>query len=239
MSQEPNAAAEIDGDPSEEQVLDYLMDHPDFLVRHPDLLQVMTPPGRWSGDGVVDMQQFILRQLREDIGDLRECAQGVIETSRNNLSVLTRTHAAVLALLVADDFDQLLRVVGEDLPLLLDVDVVTLGFEPPAFPSLSLVSPEVAALPPGAVDALLGGEERDAALIREVADDGTLFGAASDLVRSAALARLYPGSQVPMGLLALGSRRAAAFHPGQGTELLGFLARILERCVHACLETKD
>jgi uncharacterized protein YigA (DUF484 family) len=39
-----------------------------------------------------------------------------------------------------------------------------------------------------------------------------------------------------MGLLALGSRVEGRFDPSQGTELLGFLARILELCIRTWLE---
>ena len=85
----------------EDRVGAYLLEHPDFLVRHPHVLKAMTVPSRASGDGVVDMQHFMLERLREEIGDLRDCAQDVIETSRYNMSVQTRTHAAVLALLAA------------------------------------------------------------------------------------------------------------------------------------------
>jgi hypothetical protein len=48
--------------------------------------------------------------------------------------------------------------------------------------------------------------------------------------------RLRFNSQTPAGLLALGSRQEEKFHPGQGTELLQFLARALERCVRAWLD---
>jgi uncharacterized protein YigA (DUF484 family) len=55
-------------------------------------------------------------------------------------------------------------------------------------------------------------------------------------VRSAALARLHPARDVPVGLLALGSR-GDDFYSGQGTELVGFLARVLEFCIRRCRET--
>lgn len=220
---------------SEEQVISYLRRNADFLVRNPDLLQDLIPPAKWSGDGVVDMQQFILRQLRGEIDNLRETAQSVIETSRGNMSLQTRTHAAVLAMLNATDFAHLLRVVSDDLPLLLDVDVASVGFEPPPKPMAILSAPEVCRLPEGMVDAMMGSE-RESMLLSDMEDDGTLFGPGAGLVRSAAFTRLYPGGGMAVGLLGLGSRRPAAFHPSQGTELLIFLARVLERCIHEWVE---
>jgi len=45
---------------------------------------------------------------------------------------------------------------------------------------------------------------------------------------SSALVRLSPGGICPEGLLALGSRHGSTFHAGQGTELISFLARVIE-----------
>ena len=92
----------------------------------------MTPPARWSGDTVVDMQRYMVESLRGEIAGLRDCANEVIETSRANLAIQSRTHAAVLALVAAPDIDQLIRAVSDDLPILLDVDVAVLSIEPAA-----------------------------------------------------------------------------------------------------------
>ncbi|OHC74381.1 MAG: hypothetical protein A3G18_09125 [Rhodospirillales bacterium RIFCSPLOWO2_12_FULL_58_28] len=234
-----NAAAHgvtpVADEPSIEQVADYLRRHPDFLTR-PDVLEAMTPPGRWGeeGEGVVDMQRFMLVRLREEIDNLRDCAQDLIETSRANMSSQTRTHAAVLAMLSADDFNHFLRVLSDDLPLLLDVDAVTIAFEPPARPFPDLVSPYIGDMPEGAVDHFLTAG-REVVLLCNLTEDDSLFGSAGGLVRSAALARIRPGIKTPAGILALGSR-ANTFHPGQGTELVSFMARVTERCLYRWLE---
>ncbi len=222
---ENQAAGGISGD----DVGAYLDDHPDFFSDRLELLSRMAAPSRWSGDVVVDMQRFLADQRLGEIDDLRNCAQEVIETSRTNMTVQTRTHASVLAMLSATDVDHLLRVIDGDLPLLLDVDVVMVAFEPSGD-----FSAEVARLPQGGVDGLVGIDD-NVRLIRDVEGEmnggGSLFGAASGLVQSAALARLRPSLTVPPGLMALGARNSA-FGPGQGTELIGFLARVLEQCLH-------
>ena len=243
-------------DVSGDAVADYLRRHPDFFTDRLDLLSDMTAPDRWSGDSVVDIQRFQAERRLSEIDDLRNCAQEVIATSRSNMSVQTRTHAAVLAMLSAADLEHLLRIINDDLPLLLDVDVVTLcieapeGIEAPGSPESGpravpgkalgalLAMAEVQKLPRGGVDGILGAEE-NVRLLRDIKDGtevgGTLFGAAAGLARSAALARLRPGREIPAGLVAMGSRESA-FHPGQGTELIGFLARVLESCLHRLVE---
>jgi hypothetical protein len=90
-------------------------------------------------------------------------------------------------------------------------------------------------LPGNGVNSFLGAG-RNAVLMDDMLDDGTVFGAGAGLVRSAALARLQPGETTPPGLLALGSREATAFHPGLGSDLVAFLASVLEPCLHKLLE---
>ncbi len=231
------AMEDISGD----AVAGYLRRHPDFFTGRLDLLSEMSAPSRWSGDGVVDMQRYLAESRRGEIDDLRNCAQEVIETSRSNMSVQTRTHAAVLALMSATDVEQLMCVINDDLPLLLDVDVAVLGLEPPVSETgaLGAAPPEVLELAEGGVDRMLGADE-NVCLLRGLEDEKEyaefLFGAASGLVRSAVLLRLRAGSVVAGGVLALGSR-GDTFSPGQGTELAGFLARALELCLYRLAES--
>ena len=221
--------ATAEGGLDEDAVLAYLERNPDFLARHPDVLAGMMAPGRWSGDGVIDMQQFLLNRRSQEMAELRDAAEHVIETSRSNMSVQMRTHAAIISLLGAQSWDDLLHVVTHDWPLLLDVDAVSLGFETAGPDQARFMENDIHRLEAGYVDSIFeGGIE--VRLLRPVADDGTLFGAAAGLVRSAALARIHPGADWPAGVLALGAREVA-FHPGQGTELISFLCRVLEACI--------
>jgi uncharacterized protein YigA (DUF484 family) len=218
------------GDDGEaDRVEDYLLRHPDFFVARGELLRGLTAPPRWGGATVVDLHRYQVESLRGEMEGLRDCASEVIETSRANLAIQSRTHAAVLALVAAPDLEALLHVISEDLPIVLGVDVAVLAVER----GLS-VSPLVAGVrhcPTGAADTLLG-EGRDVRLLRHFGDDGTLFGAAAGLVRSAALARLACGPIAPAGILAFGSRADGGFHPKQGTELLRFLAKVVEVCLY-------
>ena len=222
------------GDPAHgmaaDSVADYLSRNPDFFTGRPDLLAGMEVPARFTGDGIVDMQRYQVERHRIEIEDLRNCAQEVIETSRSNMSVQTRTHAAVLAMIGVSNAAQLFRVIADDLPLLLDVDVVVLAFEESDSPAAAVKAAEVRRLGKGAVDALLGPDQ-NVRLYKEIKDDGALFGSASGLVRSAAVARIRPARRVPAGIVALGTR-GASFRPSQGTELIGFLARVMESCLY-------
>ena len=135
-------------------------------------------------------------------------------------------HKAVLAILAATSFEQLLQTATTDLAMLLDVDVVTIGVESSTVPPGRLTLHGIRLLKAGAVDALLG-PERGALLRADAPGETVLFGAAAGLVRSQALLRLGFGRGAPVGLLCIGTRQPGRFHPGLGTELLIFLARVI------------
>jgi len=222
---------------SSEQVTNYLSKNPNFFRDNPDILQSILIPSRWSGDGVADMQKFMLEQLRSEIDNLRDCAQDVIETSRLNMSVQTRTHTAVLGLLSATSFEHLINVIKKDFPLLLDIKVAIIGFEDGCLPETDLHNSLINNYLPGEINQLIGSD-KEVTLVQNMKDDGSIFGADAELVHSAALVRLQPALTNCTGLLALGGRDSV-FYPGQGTELICFIARVLERCIDQCRMISD
>jgi len=218
--------------PDERQVEAYLQAHPDFLVRHPDLLLSLSPPSRWGGDdGVLDMQVFMIDRLRDEVERVKGAAEHLIHTSRSNMSIQTRTHKAVLSILGAESLSDLVEAVSDDLPTLLDVDVATLCFETPDSALPALVAPRLLGLPAGRVAKIMGGPDRDCALTEEMPGDPLLFADGAGLVQSSAVVRISPGGTCPDGVMALGSRDGRTFHAGQATELITFLGRVVERCV--------
>jgi uncharacterized protein len=208
------------------EVLAYLRRHPDFLDDHPEAVRLLRGPSRELGEEVHDFQHFLIERLRNDMTRVAQEHRALIAASRGNLASQGRVHKAVLAILVASSFEQLLQTVTTDLAVLLDVDVVTIGVESTATPSARLSLQGIRLLKAGAVDALLGAE-RGVLLRADAPGDLTLFGSAAGLVRSQVLLRLSFGRGAPAGLLCIGARKPGRFHPGTGTELLAFLARAL------------
>lgn len=223
----PVPGAQRGHEPSAAEVAAYLCTHPDFLVEHPELVAVLTPPEIRRGDNILDFQHFMMERLRTDLARIKGQQRALIATSRSNLSSQNRIHAAVLALMEATSFEQLLQVVTTDLVVFLDVDVVTIGVESAAEPHPRLPLPGIRLLSPGMVARILG-PERPVLLNSDIEGEPRLFGDAAGLVRSEALLRLTLSEEGPPGLLCIGTRRPDRFHPGQGTELLCFLARALE-----------
>lgn len=232
MARKRDDAVLTEPPPSDEQVADYLRRNPDFLLRHTELVLSLTPPSRWpDAEGVVDLQVFMIDRLKEEIDRIKGAAEHLIHTSRSNMSTQNRTHEAVLALLSADDMAALAQVVAEELPPMLDVDVATLCFEATDRALPALAAPGILRMPKGSVDRMLGGADRDCALSEQMPGDPLIFGDGAGLVESSALVRLDPEGDAPAGVLALGSRHNRTFHSGQGTELITFLAHVVETCV--------
>lgn len=219
-------------------VVAHLQQNPDFLLRHPELVRLLTPPSRFEAveesDSVVDMQGFMVSRLQSDLARARDNHDALISSARSNLASQDQVHRSVLAVLDARDFEHFINIVTNELPLILDVDTVTLCVESDGHDGPS-TTPGVRAMTRGAVDRLLGDDTR--ILLRDrISDAEVVHGPAAGLVASDALARLAVSPKAPLALLAIGCREPDRFHSGQGTELLGFLAGVLERCLGRWLD---
>ncbi len=221
--------------PSAAQIIAYLRRHPDFLLRHPELLDSQMAPSRHRDSGVVDLQQAMVEKLRHDVTRLRAEQDEIIANSRDNLVTQERIHKAVLALLEAESFEHFIEIITGDLVLLLDVDVVCLCIERTEAKARRPAIDGLEILAPGTVDRVLG-KHHQVLLRDDTIGNAEIFGAAAELVRSDALLRLRPSSSAPVGLLAFGTKHPGYFHPGQATELLSFLSRIIEFGIRAWLD---
>jgi len=225
-------------EPTPAQVAAYLRRHPDILLRYPDVLDGLKPPMKRRGDGVVDLQHFMVERLRTEIQRLRSDQDDLVAVSRDNISTQGRVHKAVLALLAAPSFEHLIEVVTTDFAVLLDVDVVSLCIEGSDEPLPRIGMGGVHLLEPGSINRLLG-HKRAVMLRADAAPEESVFGGAASLVRSDAMVRLSIGSTAPAGLLAFGTRHPGFFNGNQGTELLTFLARVLEHCIRGWLDLPE
>jgi uncharacterized protein YigA (DUF484 family) len=218
------------------QVVAYLRRHPDFLARHPELLDLQLSPGRHGGDGVVDLQQFMVERLRGEINKLRGEQDEILANTRDNISTQERIHKAVVELLEAESFEQFIDIITGDLGLLLEVDVVSLCVELSDHTAKRPKHEGIQFLSRGSVDRLLGGKDKHVVLRDEAVGDPEIFGPAAELVRSDALLRLNISSHAPAGLIAFGARHPGYFHAGQGTELMSFLGRVMEFGIRTWLD---
>ena len=221
------------------QVIDYLRRHPDFLNRHPEALENQSAPERELGAGVADFQSALIQRLRADVAGHSARQRELIDTSRANLTIQARVHECVLALLDARSFEKVIETVATDLTVLLDLDVVALGIESDDETwSAGEGGQGLRVVPHGTVDAIFG-EAGDLILGSGVEGQAEAFGEAADLVRSAALVRLEISPTTAPAFIAFGSRDPEKFHLGQATELIGFLATVLESVIRGWLSLPE
>ncbi len=69
------------------EVAAYLRCHPDFLTDNPDLVEVLTPPPAHCGEGIVDLQRFLVERLRQQISELSGANESLIAVGRANMVV--------------------------------------------------------------------------------------------------------------------------------------------------------
>lgn len=214
-----------------DKVKAYLKRHPDFLIRHPELVGVLAPPSKQRGENVLDMQHFMIDRLQGSLARAEATRDDVIAASRSNLSSQGRIHRAVLELLEARSFEEFIEVVTSDFVNLLDIDLASLCVETVKDGKMAhATTGGVRVLKRGSV-ALLMGKSGDVVLRSEIRGEAMIYGAAASVVRSDALLRLAMGPHAPAGLLALGSRDTQHFGPRQGKELLQFLGGVLSRLI--------
>jgi uncharacterized protein len=219
--------------PSEDAVAAYFRDRPEALLARPEICAALGLTAAIRPDGAIELQRVLIEKLRSELEQVRARYDGLLAVGRHNLAAQSRVHAAVLALIEAKSFEHLVHVATEELVEIMDLDAVSLCIERCDESLPRRVASHIRLIEPGTVERELG--DRGVILRGPVPPEPELFGPAAPLVRSSALLRLAPHPDVPLGLLALGSRRAREFQPGRSTELLSFLAQGFEASIRGWL----
>jgi uncharacterized protein YigA (DUF484 family) len=116
--------------PQAAEISAFLAAHPEYLREHPEVFDHLAPERRELGTGVVDMQGFLIEKLRADNARLQVLHDDLLAAGRANLTSQSRIHGAVLSLLEARSFRELMEVTTTDLAIKLDVDIIVLGVAP-------------------------------------------------------------------------------------------------------------
>ncbi|MBR9824572.1 MAG: DUF484 family protein [Alphaproteobacteria bacterium] len=205
------------------QIRAILMEHPDIVREDAELFSLIIAPS--SDEGVVDLASVAREKLIAELRQLKAINSSIVETARANLAIQSQIHTAVLALLEVDSLQALDRKLASRLTGALGVDVCRILIEGHA----PLPDGEcILAAAEGFVGDVLGEKvERLGLVDPERAHE--LYGQQGARMRSQALVRLdFQGRD---GVFALAARDPQLFQFGQGTELLNFLARAVERLV--------
>lgn len=193
-----------------EDVENWLLAHPDFLARRPELYLALEPPQRVHGERMADHMAAMLAAARVHIREVD--AEVQLNNRQPNPGFAARAAEAVLALMRAPDA---LECVARQWPAILGVDACHVGCE-------TVQRKHVVRLATGTLSQLLP-PGRDAVIRSAPLHVEPLHKEAAPVIRRDALARVpAPGGQ-PM-LLAIGARDAEML-PAAAVESIAFLGR--------------
>ncbi|MEE2932276.1 MAG: DUF484 family protein [Pseudomonadota bacterium] len=216
-------------------VVEYLRNEPNFFSRHPEALTAISSPDSGQGDGVINFQSVVINKLRDSAEEFKQERKDLLLTARTNQQSLSRIHECVLAVLASKSFEQVIHTVTTDFAVMLDLDMVVLCIEADDEKIRLLDTRGLVVLPKGEIERYLGAEK----LVRlrgDITGEKQIFGAGASLIRSEAIVRLNISSVTPPSLIAFGSRDPLRFDSGQSTELVAFLACVLEHVISTWLD---
>ncbi len=211
----------------------WLRKNPNFFYENPSVFIELKTPSPEIEEGVVDMQRFILDRTKADLLKLKRREKHLLATMEDNVAGQKKVHNAVIAIIAETDIHGINNVIRTKLPQLLDIETAVLCIEEPSALALAGANP----IGTGGILNLFGKQSR-ILLQSQTPGEPIIFGDASDRVKSVAFLKLIPGRNSPAMLLALGSGRDDGFSMSQGTDLILFLAHVIEERLKQCLGRK-
>jgi uncharacterized protein YigA (DUF484 family) len=206
-----------------DRVRDYLRQHPDLVREDGALLALIAEVD--NEDGIVDLAGAARSKLLEEVRQLKALNTGIVETARANLAIQSQVHMAVLGLLESESMATLDSKIASRVTGALGIDVCRVYIEGHA----PLPKGEaILGCSAGLIEDVLGQKVERLGPVDEALGK-TLYGAQGARVKSEAIVRLdFNGHD---GMLAIAARDPHLFQMGQGTELLNFLGRTIERLI--------
>jgi len=218
---------------SADDIVAYLKDNPKFLQKNPEACDFLIPPKNTDGKKVADFQSFMIKRLKDDKEKVMESTQAIVENARSNMNNQQRIHKVVLRLLEARNFEEFIHIITMDLSTMLDTDISVLVVESNGHDIPHITTAGIRVLPEGTIDKWMEGQR--VLLQSNISGIEPIYGGGATLVQSQALLRVDISMDTPPAILAFGSRDPEMFQDGQGTELVDFLARVVERAFRSWL----
>lgn len=229
---------------TEAEVVDWLAGHPEFFLRHPEMLAAnLLDAEAPQVNNIISLPEAELTQLRRKNQELREQLAGMLERIRRNEEIYQAFHRVQVAMIRAGDAEELIRVATGELEQAFAIRQVTVVLSDRfAWPAPGEGAWRVCGVPEGirnrcwCLDHVILTEELGTTgrCVVRVGLEGTrresFFGEASPDIRSEALVPLFQDGAL-IGSLNLGGRIPSRFLPGNATDLVENLAEVLAVCL--------
>ena len=204
-----------------DEVRRFLSDNPGFLTGDPALMaELGLKPD--AANNVVEFGPAALARVHEAHKRESSARKHLEATARANFAAQAQTHGAVVDLLDARNHADLARRVDELAQLRFGLAAGVVALEGPERTPAGWKT-----MMEGGID-LVVGLQRVALMGFQPTALG-LFGERAPQIRSMAMVRMAIWEPSRQGLLAFGSADADGFTEEMGTELVAFLARVVER----------
>jgi len=208
-----------------EQVLEFLAQHPDFLLQNEQILCELELPHR--AGAAVSLVERQVSLLRERNIDSRQRLNRLVETARDNDLLFGRTRRLILALLEARTLAEVSLAVVDTLRREFGVEQASLLLQDGGTRRWPADAPRLGAEAAATTlrGLLLSGKTMTGPLRPQ--ERVALFGEAAAEVQSAAIVPI--GGEPLLAVLAAGSADPRRFHAEMGTLFLDFIGEVLAR----------
>ncbi len=216
-----------------EDIRDRILCDPEIILDDRDVMKALIAANlERTGKNIIDLRGITMDRLETNLDRLEDTHRSVVTAAYENLAGTKQIHRALLPLLEAGSFPDMLAALKGEAAEILRVDAVAMvvessgeeraGVDLEGFPDLLLVREP--GFCDGYIDGGCGTPPRTVTL-RAVADASRdVFGGRAGNIRSEAALRLDFGEDRPPGLLILGAEDMHQFRAAQGTDLLEFFA---------------
>lgn len=206
-----------------EDLRDKVLANPALVLDDDEVMQALVAAHDAAlGSNVVDLRQIAIDRLEMRLAQLNDTHRSVIAAAYDNVAGTNMVHRAVLLLVGCASLAEFCTALAGPMSDMLRIDTVRLVIE--TEDPGALVCDGVLAVRPGFVADYMGAARRNVVLRATTATALVVHDGAP--VASEALMRLDLGAEGGVAMLSLGANDPEQFQPGQGTDLLAFLAGV-------------
>ncbi|MBI78682.1 MAG: hypothetical protein CMM53_13080 [Rhodospirillaceae bacterium] len=220
---------------SSDDVEKYLQNNPQFLNDKPELLLGIIPPEKNYGDGVIDMQVFILKRIQNELEKYKTREKRLLKAAESNNEVLGRFVKAINMLMGANSIEEVCQIITLKLPHLFAIELATICIEDKNYAPFQQLSAQITLVEKGSFSSILD-HKNPISLRSNIKGNKLVFGSAAQKIRSEALLPIDLGPKKPNALIALGAKEPDEFKPSQRTDLLLFFSNVLQKVIQRWID---